>query len=48
MGLREDKGRLVGLIFLLGLPLNTETPTIEMVGWTGRYKNGSQDWFRKQ
>ena len=30
MGLREDKSS-VGLIFLLGLPLNTETPTLEIV-----------------
>ena len=31
MGLREDKSSLVALIFLLGLPLNTETPTLDIV-----------------
>ena len=31
MGLREDKSPEVGLIFLLGLPLNTDTPTLEIV-----------------
>ena len=31
MGLREDKSPRVGLIFLLGLPLNTDTPTQEIV-----------------
>ena len=31
MGLQEDKIPLVGFIFLLGLPLNTETLTLEIV-----------------
>ena len=31
MGLQEDRSCQVGLIFLLGLPLNTETPTLEIV-----------------
>ena len=31
MGLREDKSLLVGLVFLLGLLLNTETLTLEIV-----------------
>ena len=31
MGLREDKSPEVGLIFLLGVPLNTDTPTLEIV-----------------
>ena len=31
MGLRKDKIPLVGFIFLLGLPLNTETLTLEIV-----------------
>ena len=31
MGLREDKSSLVGLIFLLGLPLKTEILTPEII-----------------
>ena len=31
MGLREDKTSLVATIFLLGLPLNTETPTLDII-----------------
>ena len=31
MGLQEDRSCQVGRIFLLGLPLNTDTPTLEIV-----------------